>query len=326
MQKKDLIRDHNELFGMKGMNKKIPEHGFYLFKSCFIGLEYPGAESSARFVLNKLGVDYYDDPRQSCCTGMGINLDIVPSLVTAVLSARNFTLANETNHPFFATMCSTCYGVNKEACEWMNHNPPFYEQVKNILSKVGLEVKKEYLKAENVYHLFEVFYQWKEAIKDQIVVDFSDIRIASHHGCHFYKLFPKDALGDPENVQGLDELVKITGAESISWYPEKNLCCGSGFRHRFLNRELSYAAAYDKLMSVKDAGAEILINMCPMCAFQFDRSEALIEKKMAIELGIMHLNIAQLLALSLGADPYNVVGVQTHSVKLDPILRKLKLI
>lgn len=307
------------------MNKKIPEDGFYLFKSCFIGLEYPGAESSARFVLDKIGIDYYDDPRQSCCTGMGMNLDIVPPLITAVLSARNFTLANETHHPFFATMCSTCYGVNKEACEWMHQNPPFYEKVKDILLKKGLEVKKEFLKTENVFHLFEVFYQWKEAIMDQVTVDFKGIRIATHHGCHFYKLFPKDTLGDPENVQGLDELVKITGAESISWYPEKNLCCGSGFRHRFLNRELSRAAAYDKLMSVKNAGAEILINMCPMCAFQFDRSQAIIEKSMATELGIMHLNIAQLLALSLGADPYNVVGVQTHSVKLEPLLEKLNI-
>ncbi|MFX1293441.1 MAG: CoB--CoM heterodisulfide reductase iron-sulfur subunit B family protein [Promethearchaeota archaeon] len=308
------------------MNKTIPKHGFYLFKSCLIGLEYPGAENSTRFVFDKLGIDYYDDPRQSCCTGMGINLDVISPLITTLLAARNFTLAHQTNHPYFATLCSTCYGVNKEACEWIEKDPKLYKQIKSILAQVDLELKKDYLKPENVYHACEVFYQWKNKIKELVTVDFKDVRIATHHGCHFFKIFPEDVVGNPESLQILDDLVKSTGAESISWYPEKNTCCGSGFRHRILNREISLAAAFDKLMSVKNMGAEILINMCPMCAFQFDRSDALIEKAMSTKIGIIHLNIAQLLALSMGADPYKIVGVQTHSVKLEPILKKLKII
>jgi heterodisulfide reductase subunit B len=216
--------------------------------------------------------------------------------------------------------------MNREACEWMHENPPLYSQVKDILAQVGLELKKEYLNPDNVFHAIEVFYRWKDKIKDHITVDLKDIRIASHHGCHFYKIFPEAVVGDPEYVQILDELVNSIGAESISWYPEKNTCCGSGFRHRFLNREVSLAAAFNKLTSVKKTGAEILVNMCPMCAFQFDRSDALIEKAMATKIGLIHLNIAQLLAMSMGADPYKVVGVQTHSVKVEPILKKLKII
>ncbi|MHA1650584.1 MAG: CoB--CoM heterodisulfide reductase iron-sulfur subunit B family protein [Candidatus Helarchaeota archaeon] len=308
------------------MNKKIPHNGFYLFKSCLIGLEYPGAENSTRFVFDKLGIDYYDDPRQSCCTGMGMNLDVVTPLITSVLAARNFTLANQANHPYFATICSTCYGVNKEACEWTNKDPKLFTQVKNILSRAGLDVKRDYLNAEHVFHAAEVFYQWKDAIKDHVVIDFGGIRIATHHGCHFYKIFPEYVVGDPEYIQVLDELVRVIGAESIPWYSEKNYCCGSGFRHRWITRDLSRAAAYDKLISVKREGAEILINMCPMCAFQFDRYDTLLEKLFATKLGIIHLNIAQLLALSMGADPYKVVGVQTHSVKVEPLLKKLKII
>ncbi|MHA1277253.1 MAG: CoB--CoM heterodisulfide reductase iron-sulfur subunit B family protein [Candidatus Helarchaeota archaeon] len=308
------------------MNKTIPKNGFFLFKSCLIELEYPGVESSTKFIFDKLNIDYYDDPRQSCCTGMGVNLDVVSPLVTTLLAARNFTIAHETNHPYFATLCSTCYGVNKEACEWLEENPRLFKKVKDILSQVGLELKKEYLNPDNVFHACEVLYQWKDQIKKHVVIDFKDIRIATHHGCHFYKIFPDAVLGDPEYVQVLDKIVKVIGAETISWYPEKNLCCGSGFRHRFLSPEISLSAAYDKLMSVKNAGAEVLINMCPMCAFQFDRSDALIEKAMTKKIGIIHLNIAQLLALSMGADPYKVVGIQTHSVKVEPILKKLKII
>ena len=151
---------------MNIMNKIIPKHGYYLFKSCLIGLEYPGSESSTRFVFDKLGLDYFDDPRQSCCSGMGINWDVVSPLVTTLLAARNFTLAHQSKHPYFATICSTCYGVNKEACEWLEENPKMFKQVKDILAQVGLEVKKEYLKPDNVFHAVEVFYQWKKEIKE----------------------------------------------------------------------------------------------------------------------------------------------------------------
>lgn len=308
------------------MTETIPTSGFYLFKSCFVGLEYPGTERSTKFIFDKLGVDYYDDPRQSCCTGMGINLDVVSPLVTALMAARNFTLAHQANHPYFATLCSTCFGVNKEACEWMKKDFHLYDQVKSILSQVNLELKKDYLNPKNVFHACQIFYKWKNEIKNHIQIDFKNIRIATHHGCHFFKIFPEQVDGDPEYIQILDDLVKITNAESISWYPEKNRCCGSGFRHRFINREISRAAAYDKLMSAKREGAEILVNMCPMCAFQFDRSEALLEQATATKIGLIHLNIAQLLALSMGADPYKVVGIQTHSVKVEPLLRKLKII
>ena len=102
------------------MNKKIPNKGFYLFKSCFQGMEYPGAEESVKFIYDKLGLDYFDDPRQGCCTGMGINVDVVNPLITSVLAARHFTLANDENHPYLTTLCSTCYAVNKEACEMLH--------------------------------------------------------------------------------------------------------------------------------------------------------------------------------------------------------------
>ncbi|MFX0133640.1 MAG: heterodisulfide reductase-related iron-sulfur binding cluster, partial [Candidatus Hodarchaeota archaeon] len=100
-----------------------------------IGLEYPGAEESVRFIFKKLGLDYFDDPKQSCCTGMGINWDVVSPLITTVLSARNFTLANQSNHPYMTTLCSTCYGVLKESCEWLHKDEKLRSKVEEILGK-----------------------------------------------------------------------------------------------------------------------------------------------------------------------------------------------
>ncbi len=292
-----------------------------------IGLEYPGAEESVRFIFDKLKIDYFDDPNQSCCSGMGMNLDVVSPLITTVLSARNFTLANQANHPYLTTLCSTCYGVNKEACEWINKDLKLQTKVEEILKKVDVDFKIEYMNPNNVYHVIEVFYKWKKAISEHLELDFSNIKIATHHGCHFFKLFPEDVRGNPEDITIMDELVESIGADLISWYPEKNSCCGSGFRHRMgFHSELANNAGFDKLKSVKNQGAEILVNMCPMCHFQFDRYSQIYEKLKGKELGIIHLNIAQLLALALGADPNSVVGIQAHSVRVEPLLEKLNVL
>jgi heterodisulfide reductase subunit B len=65
--------------------------------------------------------------------------------------------------------------------------------------------------------------------------------------------------------------------------------------------------------------------MCPNCQMQFDRYQPYIEEKLETKFNIFHLNIAQFIALALGADPYKVMGIQTHTVSIEPLLRKLEL-
>jgi heterodisulfide reductase subunit B len=66
--------------------------------------------------------------------------------------------------------------------------------------------------------------------------------------------------------------------------------------------------------------------MCPNCQLQFDRNQKIIEKSLGTEFNIICLNISQFLALAIGADPYKVVGIQTHTVPVEPILDKINQI
>ena len=65
-----------------------------------------------------------------------------------------------------------------------------------------------------------------------------------------------------------------------------------------------------------------MISTCPNCTLQYDRYQPYFEKKYGEQFNIFHLNIAQLIALIMGADPYKVVGIQTHTVKIEPFLKK----
>ena len=76
---------------------------------------------------------------------------------------------------------------------------------------------------------------------------------------------------------------------------------------------------------MKENEVEILLHMCPNCQMQFDRYQPYIENKLETEFNIFHLNISQFIALALGADPYKVLGIQTHTVPIEPLLKRLKL-
>ena len=63
--------------------------------------------------------------------------------------------------------------------------------------------------------------------------------------------------------------------------------------------------------------------MCPNCHLQFDRYEKVIQNQTNHKKHMAVLNIAQLVALYMGADPYKVLGIQTHTIRVEPLLDKL---
>jgi len=162
----------------------------------------------------------------------------------------------------------------------------------------------------------EIVWAQRDRIQETIKHELDGLRVATHNGCHYAKMFRKHAI---PNL--LDELVSVTGAECIE-YVEKNLCCGLGFGHtiepeqRHLTREITYR----KLMSAKDAGADVVLVACPGCQMTLDRNQELIERESGDEIGLPIVNYAQLIALAMGADPYKVAGIQTHSVALESVL------
>jgi heterodisulfide reductase subunit B len=99
-----------------------------------------------------------------------------------------------------------------------------------------------------------------------------------------------------------------------------------GFAQLHLNRSTSLQVTKTKLDSLKRTGVELMIHMCPNCHIQYDRYQPVVEKEFGVQYDTVHMNIAQFVALSLGADPYKVCGFQTHSVPLEGFLEKYGII
>lgn len=308
--------------------KKIPDSDILLFKSCLVNVEYPGIESSTRYIFDRVGVDYIVDDRQSCCTGLGHYYDLFDQLSTTALAARNFSLARETGHGNIATMCATCYAILKKTAKILNNNDDALEKVNSILKDSGLE-KMTYNEGDfdvsgNIFHVAEILFNKKEEISNLVKVDLSGINVASHHACHYCKVHYKDTIQGIRDPNLIDGLSKAVGVETIGWYDHKRVTCGAGFRQRFTNKEASMAVTAEKLLTLKDNHVELLLHMCPNCQMQFDRYQNYIGEKLDVNFNIYHLNISQFLALAMGADPYDVLGIQTHTIPIEPLLKKLE--
>ncbi len=304
---------YNEGGEIEEVNMRIPENKIYLFHSCIADAHYPGITESIKYIFDGLGIDYIDDPRHSTCTGFAYYGDKIPFSTMLAVNARNFALAEEVGYPNIAPVCQTTYGMLMESAGILKS--AIGRRVnEEVLSKLNRKYKGE----ANIIHVSEILWAQRAKIKEKIKHRLDGLRVATHIGCHYAKMFRKSAI---PNL--LDELVSVTGAELVE-YGEKNLCCGLGFGHtieqerRHLTREITHR----KLISVKEAGADVVFVACPGCQITLDRNQELIERETGDEMGLPVVNYAQLIALAMGADAYKVAGIQTHSVALEAVLER----
>jgi len=310
--------------------KKIQDSEILLFRSCLVNIEYPGVESSTKFLFDKLGIEYIISERQSCCTGLGHYADLFDQFSTTALAARNFGIAREEEHKNIATLCATCYAILKKSANILNKKDYIRKQVNKIFddSKIpDLKYSMDDMDSrDNIFHVAEILYNKAEEIEDLTEVDLSGFKVAAHHACHYCKVHHQDTIGNARDPMVLETLAGACGVETVDWYDRKTSTCGNGFRQRYTNKELSFSVTAEKLLSLKENEIDILLHMCPNCQLQFDRNQKVIGKSLGVEFNIICLNISQFVALALGADPYKVVGIQTHTVPVEPILKKIKQI
>ena len=91
------------------------ETGVTLFRSCLVSAEYPGVESSTKWLFERFGIEYTVNPDQTCCTGLGYYSDLMPIQTTVGIAARNACVVVDDEHPVMSYLCSTCYAINKKA-------------------------------------------------------------------------------------------------------------------------------------------------------------------------------------------------------------------
>lgn len=294
-------------------SKHVPSDDLYLFKSCVTGSLYPGIEISIRYVLDRLGVRYVDDPRHSSCSGFGYHAGVIPLRTNLALNARNFSLAAESPCGNIVCTCPTSYGNLKECKELIEHDKSLREGTEEVLRSTG----RAYLAPASISHVSEVFLKRMGDIQSKASISFSGLRAVTHHGCHYSKIFYEEvAAGDFERPAVIDDIAAGLGCK-IADYPERSLCCGMGFHHAIIDSEYPRAVLKRKLDSILEASPDVIITQCPGCTFNLDYYQ---ESVTGTRIPVLYFS--ELVALAMGANP-DEIGLDMHAVPVEPLLEKM---
>lgn len=272
-----------------------------LFESCCGTSHYPGIGRSSRYILEKMGFHLKTLDEQSCCGGFAYYANDLDLNEAVLVGARNQGLIENIGETIVSE-CTTCFSSNMRVGELLT-NPDNRRQVNDILSCINRKIDGDL----NITHIEEVLHDNIHLLKDRLELDLTGLNVATHSGCHYRNFSPK-----PYRNRVLEEVVKATGANLID-YPLRNRCCGGGFEKSFVGEiEKVRKLNFEKQSSIRDAGADLLITDCPGCLMTFDRNNPELSKTHPLKLEYMH--ISQFIALAMGADPHETVGIQHHSV------------
>jgi heterodisulfide reductase subunit B len=283
---------------------------FALLRCCTTPVFLKQYESSTNAVLRVLGVGLVDIKEFNCC---GYPLKNFNYRAHVLSSARNLALA-EKRHLDIMTVCNCCYGTQKHVNHLLKGNG-------SIRGKINRTLEREALRYDGgveVKHLLEVLYGevGLERIKEKIVKTFNRPNIATHYGCHLLRPRQIVKFDNPEAPSKFDQLVEITGAESVLW-PAKLQCCGSPMLG--INDDLSMDLTEKKILDAKQSGAEFLCVACPYCQLQFDRVQRMLSSRRSVKHRLPSILYTQLLGLSLGIDG-EILGIHQNELNIDGIM------
>jgi heterodisulfide reductase subunit B len=280
---------------------------FALFLGCTIPARLSQFESSSRVVLRQLGVRLTDIRDFNCC---GYPIRNTSFKTFALLSARNLALA-EKQHLNILALCKCCYGSLKKVDHLMKGDTPLREEINVTLKREGLTYEG---KIEVRHFLWVLFHEvGLEPIREKVKRTYEGLKIATHYGCHGLRPSEIVQFDDPVAPSIFDQLVELTGAESVDWVTRLE-CCGAPARG--INDDLSTALAEKKLADGSRAGADYLCSACPYCQIQFDTVQKTILSRGSADRQLPSVLYPQLLGLAMGIDP-EPLGLGMNQVPID---------
>ena len=292
----------------------MAKHRFALFLGCNAPVRTLNYDLATRVVLSKLGVEVADQDEFACC---GYPLESADHLTAITMGARNLAVAEREGLDILA-ICSACSGSLMRTRAMLMEDEDLRKEVNDRLEKMGLE----FTGRSKVRHLLRFLHEdiGLEGLRKHVTRPLEGWRVAVHYGCHYLK--PSEIVGGPDNPElphTVDELVEVTGAESID-YTERLLCCGGailGYRE-----EDSQTLIAKKMESIIDAGADCLEMHCAFCGVMYDGNQRAAERIADKQFKMPVLPYPQLLGLAMGLDPEEL-GFSQNRVKAKDLLARL---
>ena len=272
------------------------------------GIEYA---KSLAYVNRAIGLSLIEIEDWNCC-GASSGHAVSHELGLA-LPARNLALSEQQQPGLpIAVPCAACYSRMKHALLAARGA----EREKLIrLIEMPVAGSVEILSLLDIYSIPEA----KAAITAAIKKPLNGLKIACYYGCLFSRPLKITGAENPEDPQAMDELVRLTGAETVEW-AFKTECCGAG--HHVDIPEESRPLLYRIYKNARANGAQAFVVACPMCMLNLDMRQGAINKAYGENFDLPVYFLTELLAVAMGAG-FKECGVATHFHAAQKLLQSL---
>ena len=279
---------------------------YAFFVGCTTLARLWGYETSTRRVAERLGVELMDMPGSSCCGTT--YLETLDHITALAIAARNICIAEDMGMDII-TVCNGCTEALTKANKELKEDLELREKVNDVLADVG----KMFKGTVEIKHFVKMLKEDIGLDKIRKAVDhpLKGLKVGAHYGCHLLK--PSDVMlyDDPEVPTTLDELINVTGAESIA-YPNKLECCTGPIMG--IREDVTWSVGLEKVETVKKY-ADIMVTVCPFCFLTYERCQLMTET--SPDVPVVHY--PQLLGLALGLD-YEELGIENNKIDASRIL------
>ena len=279
---------------------------YAFFEGCKIPFFLKEYGRSSLALLIKFGVEIINI-EFNCC-GYPIRDIDFPSFVLS--GARNLALAEQKDTAII-TPCKCCYGSLKFVENYLRHDKKNRDHVNGMLREEGLQWDGRI----EIKHLLTVFHDdiGLDALRSSVTNPFRGLKVAAHMGCHALRPSHVTRFDNPLIPVVLDDLVAVTGAESIHW-PMSTECCGNPQWDK--NRNLALKQMQRKLANARQAGADCVCTACTYCQMQFEHKQSSEATAGNYQDPIPSILISQLIGLSVGLSEDEIGIRDAHLKKL----------
>ncbi len=275
-------------------------------------------EESLLAVFRILGIELEELEDWNCCgatTYLSVN-----ELQSYALAARNLALA-ERQHLNIVAPCAACYLVLNKTQHYVRDYPDVRTVVERAMDAIGLKYQDQI----QVRHPLDILFHdvGVKEITSRVKRPLNGLQVAPYYGCQIVR--PYSTFDDQYNPISMDRLLEACGATVIH-YQLKTRCCGGSQKGTL--PEVGVHLIYYLLREARDAGAEMIATVCPLCQFNLEMFQDEIGRdeitRTAAPISIPVVYFSQLLSLAFGA-PEKELGFKHCIVPVEPVLKKKEL-
>lgn len=278
--------------------------GYLYFPGCSLkgtGIAYEESLLAA-FRLLDLKLEELDD--WNCCGATSyMSMDETQAFV---LSARNLSLARQAGNRDLIAPCSACYLVLRKTQDYVGKYPSIRDRVQASLRDADLPM----MDGVRTRHPLEVLYNdvGVARIRSMSVREWRGGPLVCYYGCQAIR--PYYEVDKPVQQTRMEEILGAAGIPTVD-FALKTKCCGGSLTGTI--HEVGVRLNYILLKEARRKGAQAMVTLCPLCQFNLDAYQGMVNSKYHTNFNLPVLYFTQVIGLALGIEA-KALGIDKNIV------------